>query len=86
MARKRRDPLRTKLDRLAEQIADEALGSEEAEPVPLRDKVTALKVAGAYWGISRKGEKLDAEPDAWTGYQRRMVGNGKDHDAAQDDA
>jgi hypothetical protein len=83
MARKRRDALRTKLDRLAEQIADEVLSSGE---VTLRDKVTALKIAGAYWGLSRKGEKPDDESDAWGVYQRRITGNGKDHDAAQDDA
>jgi hypothetical protein len=82
MARKRRDALRSKLDRLAEQIADEVLGSA----VELRDKVNALKVAGAYWGLSRKGEKPEDEPDAWGVYQRRISGNGKDHDAAQDDA
>jgi hypothetical protein len=77
MARKRRDALRMKLDKLAEQIADEVLGAA----VDLRDKVNALKIAGAYWGLSRKGEKLDDEPDAWGGYQRRIMGNGKDHDA-----
>jgi hypothetical protein len=83
MARKRRDPLRLKLDRLAEQIADSVLTNPE---ITLRDKVNALKVAGSYWGISRKGEKPQEEPDAWDLYRNKIAGNGKDHDAEEDAA
>jgi hypothetical protein len=81
MARKPRDALRSKLDRLAEKIADEALGNAD---MSLRDKVNALKVAGGYWGLSRKGEEPPKEPDAWDDYRSRIAGNGKDRDAAED--
>lgn len=83
MARKRRDALRVKLDRLAEQIADEALSNTDIDP---RDKVNALKVAGAYWTASRKGEDTDKDPSAWDLYTRKITGNGKDRDGEEDAA
>lgn len=82
MARKRRDALRVKLDKLAEEITDEA----HATDVELKDKVNALKVAGAYWAMSRKGEEPEKEPSAWERYGSRIAGNGKDEDAEEDAA
>lgn len=92
MPRKPRDALRTKLDRLAEQIADQALTgldapAEDTGTLSLRDKVNVLKVAGAYYGISRKtGGSDKKEPNAWEGYTSRILGNGQDHDAEEDRA
>jgi len=82
MARRRRDALRAKLEKLAEKIADEALQLPAEE---IRDKVNALKAAGAYWGLSRKGEKPDDdEGAAWGKYASAITGKGNGHDAAED--
>ena len=87
MARKRRDPLRAKLDRLAEKIADEALAPDGGgPPLTFSQKANALKIAGAYYAVSRKSEKAPDEPSAWDEYHRRIAGNGRDHDAEEDAA
>lgn len=67
-----RDPLKAELDKLAEKLVKKAMDDGEATVRTLSD---ALKVAGAYWGLSRKPSGKDDGPpaDAWGDYQKSFM-------------
>jgi hypothetical protein len=64
------DPLKASLDQLAEKLVKKAMDDGEATVRTLSD---ALKVAGAYWNLSRKDDGKDAPPDAWAAYQSAFM-------------
>ena len=78
-----RDKLRAKLDRLASSVVDEVTKPDTAATI--HQKISALKVAGAYWAMSRKTDDPTKPETAWDKYAANMYGNGKDEDASEDE-
>jgi hypothetical protein len=68
-----KDELRTLLDKLAVTVVTETLESSDATA---REKSDVLKVAGGWWGVSRKNEPGTKPPSAWDKYQQAMNGRG----------
>ncbi len=68
-----RDPLKNNLDKLATKLVEKALNDPEATVRTLSD---ALKVAGAFYHMSRKptGDEASAPNDAWVGYTNSFMG------------
>ena len=62
-----RDPLKSNLDKLAMKLVDKALNDPDGTVRTLSD---ALKVAGAFYYVSRKptGDQKASPNDAWAGY------------------
>jgi hypothetical protein len=78
------DRLRQKLDRLAEQVVDDASKAVD-DKLAAHQRIDALKVAGAWYTASRKSEpQAPVDQSAWSKYREAMF-NGKGHDAETDE-
>lgn len=65
------DPLRNDLDKLAAKLVKKAMDDPEATVRTLSD---ALKVAGAFYHMSRKPTGKDEAPaDAWSDYTQSFM-------------
>lgn len=79
------DTLRAELDELARQLVRQA----KVPVTSIRDRTNALKIAGGWWGISRKGKQLEEPANKWLEYRETQTlpaVNGEDADAETDEA
>jgi hypothetical protein len=72
------DPLREKLDRLAERAIDRVLA--KGDDATLREITETLKTVADYRGRTQTGDPADPAASAWEKYRGAI--NGKSHAAA----
>ncbi len=66
---------------LATRVVLRCLGEYAAKPTEptLEEQIQGLKIAGAYWGLTRKGNSAPDEKSrsAYTGYRQMLTGEGE---------